>query len=385
MAKFVPWLFMTLIGVVSSGTKKYALILKAVEIELSLVGWAVTSLLTFTTLTSDTLNGRNKDPLPTGIVKDPKWITVMTHILVPLLIASLLLLGEKMVIQLISINYHRRSFDQRIKESKHTIHLLGLLYDASRTLFPTYCPEFAEEDYIINDTIEAVLAKSGHRRTGSNTPLKVLGDIGRVGDKVTSMFGNIASEITGKQVFNPTSAHSVVVEALEKNKSSEALARRLWMSFVVEGKDSLYAEDLEEVLGPSRRDEAEEAFNALDGDGNGDISLEEMILKVVEVGRDRKAIAASMHDVGQAIGVLDNILIWILLVIIVFIFGKFLLSRRRDLLLTIFSCIPKHQFPHNTRDCRYNSTLPVFRLCRYYTRVPWKLHFPFRQASIRCR
>ncbi|CAG8962479.1 hypothetical protein HYFRA_00014213 [Hymenoscyphus fraxineus] len=326
MAKFVPWLFMTLIGVVSSGTKKYALILKAVEIELSLVGWSVTSLATFTALTSERINDRaaNSKPGVNGIVADPHWIVVMQRILVPIFISTLLLLGEKMIIQLISVNYHRRSFDQRIKESKHTIHLLGLLYDASRTLFPTYCQEFAEEDYVINDTIEAVLAKSGvHRRRGSRTPLKVLGDIGRVGDKVTSLFGNIASEITGKQVFNPTSAHSVVVEALEKPRSSEALARRLWMSFVVEGKDSLYADDIEEVLGPSRQQEAEEAFNALDGDGNGDISLEEMILKVVEVGRSRKAIAASMHDVGQAIGVLDNILIWVLLVIVVFIFVAF--------------------------------------------------------------
>ena len=49
-----------------------------------------------------------------------------------------------------------------------------------------------------------------------------------------------------------------------------------------------------------------------------------MILKVVEVGRERKAIANSMHDVGQAIGVLDNILVIVLFVITVFIFGKIL-------------------------------------------------------------
>ena len=51
---------------------------------------------------------------------------------------------------------------------------------------------------------------------------------------------------------------SVVVEALERNKSSEALAKRLWMSFVVEGKDALYQEDVEEVLGHDRVAEAEE-------------------------------------------------------------------------------------------------------------------------------
>ena len=316
VAKTVPWVFMFLCGVVSSGTRKYALILKAVEIPLSLVGWAVTVLVTFTALTSPKLN----EGIP-----NKHWITVMTRLLGPCLIAALLFLGEKVIIQLISVSYHRRSFEGRIKQSKRDVHLIGLLYEASRTLFPMYCQEFVQEDYVINDSIEAMLAKTtgriGHKRSGSATPLKLIGDVGRLGDKVTSVFGNIASEITGKQVFNPNSAHSVVVEALEKTRSSEALAKRLWMSFVVEGKDALYAEDIQEVLGPARREEADEAFAALDQDGNGDISLDEMIMKVVDIGRDRKSISSSMRDVGQAIGVLDQILCVVLFVIIIFIFG----------------------------------------------------------------
>lgn len=316
-SKAIPYVFMFLCGVVSSGTKKYAKVLQNVEIPLSLVGWAVTCLATFTALTNKELNGG---------LQVLHWVSVVKALLGPAVIASILYLGEKMIVQLISINYHRRSFDGRIKEGKRSVHLLSLLYEASRTLFPMYCPEFIEEDYVINDSIEAMLAKTtgmGHKRSGSATPMRIIGNIGRVGDKVTSVFGNIASEITGKQVFNPTSAHSVVIEALEKKRSSEALAKRLWMSFVVEGKEALYPEDIYEVLGPARKEEAEEAFEALDNDGNGDVSLEEMIMKVVEIGRDRKAISASMRDVGQAIGVLDQILVAVLFVIVIFIFVAF--------------------------------------------------------------
>jgi len=68
-----------------------------------------------------------------------------------------------------------------------------------------------------------------------------------------TVFGNVAHEITGKKVFNPNSAHTIVIEALEKNRSAEALARRLWMSFVVEGKNSLFQEDILEVLSGGRR------------------------------------------------------------------------------------------------------------------------------------
>jgi len=101
--------------------------------------------------------------------------------------------------------------------------------------------------------------------------MRILQNVGRVGDKLTSAFGNVASEITGREVFNGSSSHSIVIEALERKRSSEALAKRIWMSFVVEGHDALYQEDLTDVLGENRRAEAEEAFVALDIDANGDI------------------------------------------------------------------------------------------------------------------
>ena len=46
-AKTTPFMFEFLCGIVSPGTRKYSTILKALEIPLSLVGWAVVSLATF--------------------------------------------------------------------------------------------------------------------------------------------------------------------------------------------------------------------------------------------------------------------------------------------------------------------------------------------------
>ena len=264
------------------------------------------------------------------------WQLIVQRILAALLVASLVFLAEKLLVQLISISYHRKQFDAKIKESKHNVHLLSLLYEASRALFPAYCPEFAEEDYAINDSIEiaAIKKRSGHARSGSATPLRLIQNVGRVGDKITSAFGHVAHEITGKQVFNPTAAHSVVVEALEKTKSCEALAKRLWMSFVIEGNDALYQEDIMEVLGTERNAEAEECFAALDKDGNGDISLNEMILTVCEFGRQRHSIANSMHDVDQAINVLDKLLCIIVAIISIFVFVAFLNSSFTTTLAT---------------------------------------------------
>lgn len=46
-AKTVPWVFQFLCGIVSSGTRKYVVVLQALEIPLSLTGWALASLATF--------------------------------------------------------------------------------------------------------------------------------------------------------------------------------------------------------------------------------------------------------------------------------------------------------------------------------------------------
>lgn len=254
----------------------------------------------------------------------------MQSLLLALLICTVIILAERVLIQLITISYHRKQFDDKIKESKRNIYLLGILYDTSRTLFPAYCNEFAEEDYTIQDTILDLglgsKKRANHNRSSSRTPMRLVRevgrDVGRIGDKVTSVFGTIASEMAGKKVFDPTSAHSIVLTALERNKSSEALARRIWMSFVVEGKNELYQEDLVEIMGPGRQEEAEECFASLDRDGNGDISLDEMILTVTDYARQRKSINTSMHDVDQAINALDGLIFTIVFIVCIFVISE---------------------------------------------------------------
>jgi small-conductance mechanosensitive channel len=307
IAHFLPFLFMFFCGVVSSGTRKYATVLASLAIPLSLFFWGLASWLSFKFM----FEGANRN-----------WADVITRILLSLFLSSAVLLGEKFLVQLISISYHQRSFANRIHDSKREIHLLGLMYEASRTLFPMYCPEFAQEDYIINDSLDIMLTggKGAKKKGVAAAPMRLVGDVGRLGDKITSVFGNIASEITGKQVFNPNSAHSIVVEALEKVRSSEAMARRIWMSFVVEDQEALSRDDIVEVMGPAHREEAEECFDAIDADQNGDISLDEMIRKIVEIGKERKAIGHSMKDISQALAVFDKVLLFVVLIVVIIIF-----------------------------------------------------------------
>ena len=101
----------------------------------------------------------------------------------------------------------------------------------------------------------------------------------------------------------------------------------------------LYKEDLIEILGAERISEAEECFAALDRDGNGDISLEEMIHMVNQIGQERRVIVSSMQDVDQAINVLNRLLTAIVFIMCVFILGKRYLSPSGDWLsIQLGSC-----------------------------------------------
>ncbi|KAF7588440.1 hypothetical protein BBP40_005704 [Aspergillus hancockii] len=321
-AHFLPYLFQFLVGIVSSGTRKYALILHSLQYPIATVIWAVISLVTF--LPIMTLNPVKKAENDTSA---KSWEKTIKNILFALLVCSLIFLAEKAMVQLISISYHRKQFDTKIKESKRNITLIGELYEASRSMFPMYCKEFREEDSAMTDLIAS--KTKGMPRSGS-APLRLIREVGqnvgRIGDKVTAAFGDVAQELTGKEVFNPTSARSIVTLALERRRSSEALARRIWMSFVIEGREALYYEDIAEVLGAGKEAEAEECMNVLDRDGNGDISLDEMILAVGEIGRGRKSLNHSMHDVDQAIHVLDNLLMTIAFGISILVFVSFVTS-----------------------------------------------------------
>jgi small-conductance mechanosensitive channel len=309
LAKALPVIFQAACGLVSTGIRKYSLVLMALEIPLSLFLASIMNWATVPVICSF-------DQRHCG----DKWVDTLHTICLATIAVAAVFLAEKFFVQLISINYHRKQYDRKIKDSKRLISILDMMYDASRQLSAPFSPEFADLDYDIFDPdTSGIKKKLGQAGIRTN----VINDIGRARDKVTSAFGNIASEISGKILFNPTSAHSIVIGALETRRASKALARRLWLSFVPEGKDVLLVEDIRDVLGPSQVEEADEIFNALDKDCNGDVSLDEMIMLVMEVGQERKNRASSMHDISQAIEVLDRMLVVVVFVAIAFIYAAF--------------------------------------------------------------
>ncbi|KAK4499599.1 hypothetical protein PRZ48_010117 [Zasmidium cellare] len=222
-------------------------------------------------------------------------------------IAAAIFVVEKTVIQLLSINYYRKQYARKIRESKRLIRLLNLLYETSRRLFPEFSKEFEHEDTEIHcgtSLIEARDNVDGH----TNVRDKILINVHRAREKAAAAIGALKSDVASQELGGTSNLHSVVSKALESDRASKALARRLWLSLCSSGKDAVYKQDIQEVLGPQCEAEAEEIFNILDRDGNGDVSLDEMTAIVVNCGRERKDRASSIQDISSAIAVLDKIL-----------------------------------------------------------------------------
>jgi hypothetical protein len=259
-AKCLPFFFKHLVGFVSAGTAKYATIISALEVPITLVAWTFVSFVTFIPLMT-----RNPHQRAIGDTSVSDWEGTLRQILAALTVTACVYLAQKVFIQFVAVNFHKVSYEERIKKNKAAVHIIARLYEQSRALFPTFTHDFKYDDEILVGLKEPVYMKPGSRSvSGTATPTMkaVLGKTKKAVNKATSAFGSAAQEITGKQIFQPSSPYNVVVDALASSDQCTSLARRLWFSFAAEGEEVLHISDFEEVLGSS--EEAKEAMDLFD-------------------------------------------------------------------------------------------------------------------------
>lgn len=306
IAYLLPLLFQFFGGFISSGSRKYAQLLKVVILPMSVFIWALISrAATVVICAFDSKEDRE-------LQCDDPWILVLRKVLLATIAVTGMFFVEKLMIHLLSVSYHRKQFKTKLKDNKRIIRILSRMYENSRKLFPMYCPQFAAEDLKIagsrNDP--TVLRRDSDTRSLSH-----------MGSRVSAAFSSVANRFTGKEILRPGSAQSIVLQALATPVASAALAGRLWTSFGGEGKEELYENDIASIFGPGGRDEAKEIFETLDRDCNGGVSREEMIFLCLQICQDRKHMDQNMHDIGEVIKSLDDILLFFVLLLTVLVYG----------------------------------------------------------------
>lgn len=190
-----------------------------------------------------------------------------------------------------------------------------------------YDKEFADEDIKIYESLAGAAKKpQGLPRKGSPRLRRVSTGLARLKmkEKANSVFGNIGAQIKGQDKGNKHSPEAMVSEALDQDCATQALALRLWGSFVFEDCGLLRLSDIEKALVDRDPDHAiaEECFFMLDPDENGDVSLEEMILRLEEISSERKDLTQNMYDASQTIRSLDKVLGSVAFVLSLFTLGK---------------------------------------------------------------
>ncbi|TLS31338.1 hypothetical protein PpBr36_02569 [Pyricularia pennisetigena] len=242
------------------------------------------------------INVNKKDD--SGDFLETGWTFVVNNVLEQVTIWAGFYAVGKILILYISIHYHYRGNNTKILRSKEMMNALITLYDASLAVHPArpndHNNPFAAEDAIVQS------ATGREYSSGRKTARSYLARMGIDTYGLATFFGNFLSDDPRSHWLRPASSYATIERCLANPRTAAALARRIWVSLAVQGSDVLASEDVVEVLGFYRREEAARAFKTV-GPMADNVRLDEFAMAVVEAGKIR-------HDVYRAMCAADHVL-----------------------------------------------------------------------------
>lgn len=314
MAKCLPWPIGLVSSLFTNNNKKWRDMGKQLELPATLFFWWLAIEVSF--LPTMKLHQRDKPHSHTA-----DWMETTNKVLITIFVGAILNFIEKIIIQLIAISFHLRTYSDRIEINKFQIGSLTKLYQFSKTKIAMDDSEFE--------------APSNGPGSGARTPGMIVNDAAKQTKAAFSKFGDVAGKVagdfTGKQTMKSTHPHQVVLTLLHSTTGAQVLARRLYRTFAREETETVVADDLRSAF--ENDDEADAAFSMFDKDMNGDISMEELEAVCVEIGRERKSITSSLKDLDSVVGKLDDCFMFVVLVIVVLVFLS-LISQSASGILT---------------------------------------------------
>ena len=318
VAKSLPWPVGLVSSIFTNNSKKWRDMCKQLEIPATLFFWMLAVLISFLPV----MIHHHLD----GGIKVKPWETAMNKVIVSIFTGVTLNFGEKIIIQLIAISFHLRTYADRIEINKFQIGSLTKLYQYSKDKIAMEDSDFEER------------TPSG---SGARTPMQYLNDAQKktqsVFGKVGDVAGNVAGDFTGKAVIKSTHPRQLVLTLLSSPSQSQVLARRLYRTFVKEDADTISSEDLKHAF--DNDEEADSAFAMFDKDMNGDISMTELEAVCVDIGKERKSITASLKDLDSVVAKLDAILLFFVLIITILVFLSLISTSAAGVLTSAGSAV----------------------------------------------
>ncbi|KAG7093888.1 hypothetical protein E1B28_007527 [Marasmius oreades] len=264
------------------------------------------------------------------VYKPPgNYWTIVNRVMQALFSAGVIFLVEKLFLQFVAINFHEKALADRLAENRIGLRALDRLSNATPVV-----------------TARRPNARRGHKGPGDSVDFTLLAIPKTPRDGTSSMdqspsdsHAHHKKNARADKKSRQKAVTSVIIDQLSgaigqvalKNSrfnreadvgglhSARRLARKLFstLSDVHPPRSHLIVEDFYPYFRSTA--EAHEAFRVFDKDGNGDISKREMRDAVQRIYRERKALVASLKDVGSAVAKLDAVLAVLALLIIVFV------------------------------------------------------------------
>ncbi|KAH7076470.1 Mechanosensitive ion channel-domain-containing protein [Paraphoma chrysanthemicola] len=298
IAKCLPWPIGLIASLFTNNAKKWRDMGKQLELPATLFFWWLAIEISFLpTMKNHNIYG-NKNTLD--------WQKTMNKVLVAFFVGFTLNLIEKIILQLIAISFHLRTYQDRIELNKFQIGSLAKLYKYSKE-------KIAMED----SEFEGEKGPSGARTPGQLVT-EAQKNIKEGFNKFGDIAGKVAGDFTGRTVTTSGHPNQVVLQLIGSTPGAQILARRLYRTFARPETETVHSDDLKNAF--ESDEEADAAFSMFDKDMNGDISMEELEAVCVEIGRERKSITASLKDLDSVVSKLDDVFMFIVLVITIIVF-----------------------------------------------------------------
>lgn len=317
LAKCIPWPLGLISSIFTNNSKKWRDLGKQLELPATLFFWWLGVLVSFL----PTMKNHHVD----GDKATKQWERTLNKVIISFFIGITLNFVEKLIIQLIAISFHLRTYADRIDINKFQIGSLTKLYVFSKAQIAMEDAEFEEK-----------APPSGVRTPGvmaDQAQAAITKAVAKVGD----VAGTVAGDFTGRKVAKSGHPSQVVLTLLNSPAGSQILARRLYRTFVRDGFDTVFSGDLKPAF--DNEDEADAAFTMFDKDMNGDISMEELESVCVEIGRERKAITASLKDLDSVVGKLDDVLFFLVAIIFILVLISLLSTSAAGVLTSAGSAV----------------------------------------------
>ena len=320
VAKALPWPVGLIASLFTNNSKKWRDMCKQLEIPATLFFWQLAVLISFLPV----MRHHHLEGGP----GTRSWEVTMNKVIISFFAGFTINFFEKIIIQLIAISFHLRTYADRIDINKFQIGSLTKLYEYSKE-------KIALEDSDFEDRTPSAAG------SGARTPMQYLNEaqkktksvFGKVGDAA----GKVAGDFTGRAVTKSTHPRQLVLLLLSSPQQSQLLARRLYRTFAKEGADTVTAEDLKVAF--DNDEEADSAFAMFDKDLNGDISMSELEAVCVDIGKERKSITASLKDLDSVVAKLDAVLVFFVIVATLLIFISLISTSAAGVLTSAGSAV----------------------------------------------